>query len=57
MRNEDLLIVAFDKDPKDRDITILMVQRKESDKISIEKVFKGDKAEKLYKALLGEIEI
>ena len=57
MRNEDLLIVAFDKDPKGRDITLLMVQRKESDKISIEKVFKGDKAEKLYKALLGEIEI
>lgn len=57
MRNEDLLIVAFDKDPKDRDITLLMVQRKESEKISIEKVFKGDKAEKLYKALLGEIEI
>ena len=57
MRNEDLLIVAFDKYPKDRDITLLMVQRKESDKISIEKVFKGDKAEKLYKALLGEIEI
>ena len=57
MRNEDLLIVAFDKDPKGKDISILMVQRKEKDKISIEKVFKEDKAEKLYKALLGEIEI
>lgn len=57
MRNEDLLIVAFDKDPKGRDISILMVQRKERDKISIEKVFKEDKAEKLYKVLLGEIEI
>lgn len=57
MRNEDLLIVAFDKDPKGRDISLLMVQRKEKDKISIEKVFKEDKAEKLYKALLGEIEI
>ena len=57
MRNEDLLIVAFDKDPKGRDISLLMVQRKEKDKISIEKVFTEDKAEKLYKALLGEIEI
>ena len=36
MRNEDLLIVAFDKDPKGRDISLLMVQRKEKDKISIE---------------------
>ena len=57
MRNEDLLIVAFDKDPKGRDNSLLMAHRREKDKISIERVFTEDKAEKLYKALLGEIEI
>ena len=57
MRNEDLLIVAFDKDPNGKDVSILMVQRKEKDKFNIEKVFTEEKAEKLYKALLGEIEI
>lgn len=57
MRNEDCLTVSFDKDPKGRDKTILLVWRKTQDGFFIEKLHEDEQAEKLYKALLGEIKV
>ena len=54
--NEDSLFVGYDKDPLNRDKTVLIVGRKKNDKIYILKQFENKKAEKLYKWLTGEVD-
>lgn len=51
---EDVLIVAFDKDPYDADDTVIMISRQNNEKMEIVKVKYGEQAEILYKLLTDQ---
>lgn len=56
-KTEDCLIIGYDKSHDKRDKTVLTVGRKENDGLNIIAWFENEKAEKIYKILIGEVKI